>query len=188
MGPHRALPPWPYQSCQLTPSGACVSHFLDPPAGPDPTISCLGTIPTSFPVPNYPFSLWQPPGGIFPAVLSRPSTGQVLNGSSGKECADNPLQPTLGRPARHSHHRAGIAAPLAALADEEGAIPLAAQHFLSLCAVDLAHIPCAFFVVGEVVLILHQCILAAGAAGRRTGHSATSRQGLPAAWTMRPPW
>ena len=76
----------------------------------------------------------------------------------------SPPLPTLllGSPARHSHHRAGIAAPLAALTDEEGAIPLATQHFFSLCAVDLAYIPCAFLMVGKVILILHQRVLAVG--------------------------
>lgn len=54
------------------------------------------------------------------------------------------------------HHRTGVATPLAALTDEEGTVPLATQHFLSLGAVDLAYIPCAFLVVGEVILILHQ--------------------------------
>ena len=62
----------------------------------------------------------------------------------------------LGSLARHSHHRTGVATPLAALTDEEGTVPLATQHFFSLGAVDLAYIPCAFLVVGEVILVLHQ--------------------------------
>lgn len=61
-------------------------------------------------------------------------------------------QPT----AQHSHNGACVTAPLAALPDEEGPISFATQHLLRLCAVDLAHVPRAFLVVGEGVLILHQ--------------------------------
>lgn len=106
-----------------------------------PTISSLDTVPVSSPVPNNPFSLWKPWGSSFQLSSQGLIHSRCLIRALGR------ILWLLHLP-RHSHHRAGVAASLAALTNEEGAISLAAQHFLSLCAVDLAHVPGAFLMVG----------------------------------------
>lgn len=61
----------------------------------------------------------------------------------------------------YSHHGAGIAPLLAALTDQEGAVPFAAQHLLCLQAVDLPHVPRPLLVVGQFLLVIHHGVLTA---------------------------
>lgn len=72
-------------------------------------------------------------------------------------CQPHPTTSVRG----YSHHGAGVASLLAALADQESAVPLAAQHLFCLQAVDLPHVPRSFLMVGQLLLIVHHGVLAA---------------------------
>lgn len=72
-------------------------------------------------------------------------------------CQPHPTTSVRG----YSHHGAGVASLLAALADQESAVPLAAQHLFCLQAVDLPHVPRSFLMVGQLLLIIHHGVLAA---------------------------
>lgn len=57
------------------------------------------------------------------------------------------------------HHRAGVAACLAAVPDQEGAVPLPSEQRLGLAAVDVSQAPQTLVMVRKVLLILHHAVL-----------------------------
>lgn len=58
------------------------------------------------------------------------------------------------------HHGAGVAARLAAVPHQEGAVPLPSQQRLRLAAVDVSEAPQTLVVMRKVLLILHHAVLA----------------------------
>lgn len=57
----------------------------------------------------------------------------------------------------HLHYRTGVGALLwLALADEEGPVTSASQHFLGLTALDVTHVPGTLIVVGRVLILLQR--------------------------------
>lgn len=62
---------------------------------------------------------------------------------------------------RGLHHGAGVAARLAAVPDQEGSVPLAAQQALGLQPVHVPQTPQPLVVVRKVLLILHRAVLTA---------------------------
>lgn len=57
----------------------------------------------------------------------------------------------------NSHYRTGVGALLRlTLPDEEGPVTLAPQHFLSLGALDVPHIPGTLIVVGRALVFLQR--------------------------------
>lgn len=61
---------------------------------------------------------------------------------------------------RYVHYRAGIAALFTAFPDQEGAISLPPEQVFSLVSVAAADIPCLLVVVRQILIILHQRVLA----------------------------
>lgn len=74
-----------------------------------------------------------------------------------------PLQELLMGPAvcwRYVHHRAGVAALFTAFPDKKSAVSLPSQQVLSFVSVAAPDIPCLLVVVGQILIIFHQRILA----------------------------
>lgn len=58
------------------------------------------------------------------------------------------------------HNRAGIAALLAALSNQECSISLSPQQIFSLASVDISHVPCSLIMMGQVFIIIYHRVLA----------------------------
>lgn len=61
---------------------------------------------------------------------------------------------------RYVHHRAGVAALLAAFPDEESAVPLPPQQVFCFVSVAASNIPSLLVMVGQILIIFYQRILA----------------------------
>lgn len=58
------------------------------------------------------------------------------------------------------HHRAGVAALLAALSNKECSVSFSPQQVFSLASVDISHIPRSLIVMGQVLIIFYHRVLA----------------------------
>lgn len=68
---------------------------------------------------------------------------------------------------RYIHNAAGVAAGLAALADQECSVSLALQQRLGLQPLDVAQLPGALVVVRQVLVVVHHRVLTSGRRRRK---------------------